>query len=302
MKKSARAIFRALPFLLPNLLGFMVFTAGAVVASFYLSMTHWDLLTEPKFVGLKNYSELLGWTFENGFPVPKDPDFWKACFNTVFLMLGIPFAVFGSLFLAIVLNQKLHFEKLFRLVFFLPSILTGVAIMILWKWMYNADYGLINQLLAQFSIVGPTWLTSVVWAKPALMIMGFWGGVGGFNMILYLAALQSISKDLYEAAEIDGASKWLQFRKITWPMVGPTTFFILTMSIIAGFQSGFDAAFVMTGGGPAGSTTTISYFIYIHAYELLHMGYAAASAWVLFAVVLIFTLLHWKLKGRDGAF
>lgn len=302
MKRSLIQLWRALPFLLPNLLGFLIFTGGAVVASFYLSLTHWDLLTEPKFVGLQNYWQLVGWHFENQQFAVNDPEFWQSAFNTAFLMVGIPFAVFGAFGLAMVLNQKMKGEHIFRLIFFLPSIVSGVAIMLLWKWMFNADYGLINRMLWDtLGVQGPNWLTSVTWAKPALMMMGFWCAVGGHNMILYLAALQNIPKDLYEAADIDGASSWERLRKITWPMVAPTTFFILTMSIIAGFQSGFDAAYIMTGGGPARSTTTISYFIYNHAYELLNMGYASAASWVLFAIVFLFTLIHWKRAGKSAA-
>ncbi len=299
MKKWSQ-LLRALPFLAPNLAGFLVFTLGAVVVSFYLSLTEWDLLTPPRFVGLANYASLLGWhRAETGWE-PLDPEFWQACYNTLFMMLGIPPTMLGSFLLACALNQKLAGERIFRLVFFLPSIVAGVAVMLLWKWMFNADYGLINRALwTIFGVQGPTWLTSVAWAKPALMLMGFWTAVGGFNMMLYLAALQNVPKELYEAAEIDGAGRWSVLWHITWPMVTPTTFFILTMSIIGGFQSGFDAAYVMTGGGPARSTTTISYFIYNHAYELLNMGYAAAAAWVLFAVVFVFTLLNWRnARGR----
>lgn len=294
MKKWSQ-LLRALPFLAPNLAGFLVFTLGAVVVSFYLSLTEWDLLTPPRFVGLANYASLLGWHRTEAGWEPLDPEFWQACYNTLFMMLGIPPTMLGSFLLACALNQKLAGERIFRLVFFLPSIVAGVAVMLLWKWMFNADYGLINRALwATLGIQGPTWLTSVAWAKPALMMMGFWTAVGGFNMMLYVAALQNVPKELYEAAEIDGAGRWSVLWHITWPMVAPTTFFILTMSIIGGFQSGFDAAYVMTGGGPARSTTTISYFIYNHAYELLNMGYAAAAAWVLFAVVFVFTLLNWR--------
>jgi multiple sugar transport system permease protein len=142
--------------------------------------------------------------------------------------------------------------------------------------------------------VGPGWLEDVFWAKPALILMGIWGSMGGTDMILYLAALQGIPPELYEAAEIDGANAWDRFWKITWPMVSPTTFFIMIMGVIGGFQGGFNQAHVMTGGGPAGSTTTISYYIYQNAYVWFRMGYAASVAWMLFLVVFVLTMLNWR--------
>ncbi|MBI4028498.1 MAG: sugar ABC transporter permease [Verrucomicrobia bacterium] len=275
-------------FLLPNLLGFLVFTSLPVLASFGLAFCSWDLFSPPKFVGLKNFIQLLG-----------NPRFWEYLYNTLYLMMGIPFGMMGSLFLAILLDQKLPARALFRLTFFIPCIVSGVGTLILWKWIFNSDYGLVNNLLwSGLGIEGPKWLESTAWAKPAIVIMGFWGAVGGPNMILYLAALQSVSPELYEAADMDGANFWQRFWHITWPMVSPTTFFILTMGIIGGFEGGFDAAYVMTKGGPAGSTTPLSYFIYQNAFQFFYMGKAAAASWALFAMVLAFTLLNWRCGGR----
>jgi multiple sugar transport system permease protein len=168
----------------------------------------------------------------------------------------------------------------------------------LWRWIYNPDFGLLNVLLSYIGINGPDWLGSTLWAKPALIFMGIWTGMGGTNMILYLAALQGVNPELYEAADMDGANNWKKFWHITFPMISPTTFFIFTMSIIAGFQGNFDTVFVMTGGGPAGSTTTLSFHIYRNAYELFNMGYASSMALVLFAIVLAATLINWKYNGR----
>lgn len=294
VRKHGRNTLVACGFLLPNFLGFLLFTSLPVLASLALSFFQWDLFTAPRFVGLENFVRLLG--FRDGRP--NDPEFWYYCFNTVFLMLAIPVNMLGSLALAVVMNQKLRGIVVFRTIYFMPSIVAGVGTYLLWRWIYNPDYGPINALLQMVGIEGPKWLQSIGWAKPALMFMGFWTTVGGYNMVLYLAALQGVSPELYEAADIDGANAWQKFWRITWPMVSPTTFFILTMSLIGGLQGGFEQAFVMTGGGPAGATTTVSYYIYNHAFAWNHMGYAAAIAWVLFAAVFVATLLNWRFGGR----
>lgn len=294
-----RQIGPALAFLLPNFSGFILFTAWPVIAAFLLSFTSWDLLAPPKFVGLKNYINLLGFhAMPDGWH-PNDPNFWKYLWNTIFLMFSLPVNVCSSLFLAIMLNQKIRGTYFYRLVFFLPHILAGVAIFYLWRWMYNPDYGLVNQLISAIGIKGPRWLSDPAWAKPALMLMGCWLGAGGTSMVLYLAALQNVPAELYEAAEIDGASGWQRFRAITWPSVAPVTFFIVTMGLIHGFQAGFEAAYIMTGGGPFGTTTTLGYYIYHVTYVGFEMGYASAIAWVLFMIVLVVTLINWKHR-RDN--
>lgn len=297
--REKRGLRAALAFLGPNFLGFAVFTAWPVLAAFLLSFTSWDLLTSPKLAGFDNYVNLLGFHNSPDGIMANDPKFWKYLGNTVFLMLGLPVNMMLSLFLAILLNQKIRGTYFYRLIFFLPSVLGGVAIFYLWRWMYNPDYGLINTMLGAIGIEGPRWLTEVAWAKPALMIMGSWIGAGGTSMILYLAALQNAPVELYEAAEIDGANAWHKFVNVTWPSVAPVTFFIFTMGLIGGFQSGFEAAFIMTGGGPDGSTTTIGYYIYQMAYNAFEMGYAAAIAWVLFIIVLGVTLINWR-HGKNN--
>ncbi len=275
-------------FILPNLLGFLAFTLVPVIASLVLSFTNWDLITPAKFVGLDNFRTLFA----------TDHDFWRYWGNTLFLMAGIPFSIVGSLMLAVALNTKLRGMVFFRTVYFLPTISAGVAIYVLWRWMYNPDVGIINMTLARIGIHGPQWLSSIAWAKPALLLMGIWVAMGGTNTVLYLAALQGISPELYEAAEIDGASRWRRLWHVTWPLVTPTTFFIGIMSVISGFQGGFEAAYVMTNGGPAGATTTVSFYIYRLAYEWYRMGYAAAVAWTLCVVIFAITLLNWRFGGR----
>ncbi|MCH7590081.1 sugar ABC transporter permease [PVC group bacterium] len=285
-------------FLLPNLIGFLAFTSIPVLASLVLGFMRWDLTSPPVYIGLENFVNLLGFTKENGHWIPNDGRFWYYVYNTMFFMLGIPISMAASLFLAVVLNNKMKGISVVRTVYFMPTLASGIAIYVLWRWIFNEEFGLLNILLGHFGMDGPGWLTNRALAKPSLIFMGIWMNMGGYNMILYLAGIQGIPQELYEASAIDGASSWQKFQHITWPMLGPTTFFIFIMSVIAGFQGGFDAAFVMTGGGPAGATTTVSYYIYQNAYEWFHMGYAASIAWVLFVSVFIVTLMNWKYGGK----
>ena len=296
IKDSTKEAIAGYGFLLPNFIGFLVFTSLPVLASLALSFMKVDLISTPKLfkvVGLDNFIHLF-----------TDHYFWKYCWNTVVLMIAIPFSMAGSLILALALNQKLKGIVVFRTIYFLPSICSGVAIYVLWRLIYNSDFGVLNTLIVKFGTLlqlplqGPNWLTDEAWAKPALIIMSIWQSVGGFNMILYLAALQGVPRDLYEAAEIDGANGWQKFWAVTWPQISPTTFFIATMSVIGGFQAGFDPAYIMTGGGPNGSTTTIIYYIYNNFYEWQNMGYAAAISWFLFVVVLGITALKWKVFAK----
>lgn len=289
----------ALWFLLPNLIGFLLFTAWPIFASLALAFTSWDLLTPPRWIGFANFTRLLGFHHDGTGWTANDPLFWQYLGNTLFMMLNLPLNLLGSLGLALLLNQKLRGTHAYRLIYFLPSILAGVPIYYLWRWIYNPNHGLLNTLLAWFGVTGPDWLGSALWAKPALMLMGSWMAIGGSGMILYLAALQSVPKELHEAAHIDGASAWQRFRMITWPAVMPVTFFIFTMGIIYGLQAGLDAAYVMTGGGPNGATTTLGFYIYQKAYLRFEMGYASALAWVLFTLVLGLTLIHWR-RGKHG--
>lgn len=300
-----RELLAALVFLAPNLVGFLAFTAVPVLASMLLSFFDWDIINwPPKFVGLDNYIRLLGWQAQEGRWLPNDPLFWQYSWNTLFLMLSIPFNMLGSLLLAAILNQRLRGLVFFRTLVFLPSISSAVAVALLWTWLYNPHFGLVNQAIESFGqlvhlpLQGPQWLSDAAWAKPALMLMSFWTLVGGMNMIYYLAALQGIPHELYEAAEIDGAGAWKTFWAVTWPMISPTSFFILTMSIIGGFQGGFLNAYIMTRGGPSGATTTLEYYIFNNLYVYQHAGYAAAIAWVLFMAVLAVTIVHWRRSGK----
>lgn len=302
-------------FLAPNLIGFLAFTAGPVLFSLAASFTNWNIKrTEPlQFNGLSNYAELLG-----------DKWFWIYLINTAYMMLGLPVAIFGSLWIAVLLNRKMKGVVVYRTLLYLPSFTSGVALMILWKSLYNPEFGPINQMIESLSgflhwhVDAPQWLQSTknligagaekvgfskatfgIGAKDALIYMGIWTAIGGSNMLLYLAGLSSVPPELTEAASLDGANNWNTFRFITWPQLAPTTFFITIMSLIGGLQGGFEQARVMTTGGPAGTTTTISYFIYQKAFEEFRVGYASAISWVLFIVIAGVTAFNWKFGNRS---
>lgn len=291
-------------FIFPNFLGFLVFTLIPVILSLGLSFVKWDMLSPPKFVGLLNFINLLGFHRESAGLIPNDPLFWKCIGNTLFLMMIIPLEMIAALLLAVAMNQKIRNITLFRTIYFLPTITNGVAICLLWAWIYNYDFGLLNTLIIKLgkfvglSFNGIPWLTSVRWAKPSLMLMGLWIMMGGYNMILFMAALQGVPRQLYEAADIDGAGSWHKFWHVTWPMISPTTFFIAVMAIIGGFQGGFMQAYIMTGGGPDRSTTTLEYLIYNHLYNWQHVGYAASIAWFVFIIVFLVTIFNWRFGGR----
>ncbi|OGS47046.1 MAG: hypothetical protein A2539_06940 [Elusimicrobia bacterium RIFOXYD2_FULL_34_15] len=275
-------------FLGPNISGFLLFTLIPIVVSFGLAFVEWDLLTPVKFTGFANFIKLI-----------HDKNFWYYLYNTFYFMLGIPLGMFASLALAILINQKLKGIVVFRTVFFLPVISSMVACAIVWRWIYNPDYGLLNAFLSWIGVRNPPpWIASTSWAKPALIIMGIWQSAG-YNMLLYLAALQGIPGELYESAGMDGATKWQQFWYITWPSLTFVNFFIVIIGIINGFQA-FGIQYVMTSGGPADSTTTIVYYIFNHAFMWFNMGYASAVAWALFIFMFGFTLLQWKLGKQEG--
>lgn len=286
MKTEACKEYQGFFLILPNFVGFLVFTLGPVIAAFVIAFCRWKIIQGPEFIGIENFVNLI-----------HDARFWKYTYNTLFLMLGIPISILGSLFLAVILNQKIRGVVAFRTIYYLPTISAGIALLILWKALL-ADTGLINKILALVGINGPNWLLNYFWAKPALILVNIWLVVGGNNMILYLAALTNINPELYEVADLDGASAWHKFWNITWPLVSPTTFFITVMSIIMGFQGNFETVFIMTKGGPAGSTTVLSYYIYEKAFVTYQMGYATAIALFLFAIILLFTLINWRFGGK----
>lgn len=264
----------------PWLIGLIFFTGGPVIASFLFSFTNWTGLRSMEFVGFANFQQLI---FE-------DDLFWIATRNTFFYSFGaVMFGTIGALVVAILLNKNLPGTTMFRTIYYLPSIASGVSISILWMWLLNPDIGLINYFLSHFGIDGPPWLASQTWALPALILKSTWGI--GANMIIILAGLQGIPVSLYEAARIDGATWWGEFRNVTIPMLSPVLFFVIVISTISSFQILTDVL-VMTQGGPGTATFVYVYYIYQAAFQYLKMGYASALAWILFAIILALTLLQ----------
>lgn len=269
-------------FILPWLLGFLVFTAGAMVYSLYLSFFNADFMTEFTFAGLANYKQML---FED--------ELWsKAISNTAyFSLVSVPLLTILALLIALLLNQKVVGLSIFRTIYYLPSVVQGVAVAILWVWLFHPDFGPINGLLRLFGIPGPAWLSTEEWAMPAVIIMSLWG-VGG-SMIIFLAGLQGIPQSFYDAAEIDGAGTLACFWHITVPMMTPTIFFSLVLGLIGSLQM-FTQAYVMTRGGPNNATLTYVMHIYNKGFQQFNFGYASALAWVLFVIILVLTLLIMK--------
>jgi multiple sugar transport system permease protein len=263
----------------PWLIGFFIWTAWPMIYSFYLSLTSWDLFTPPQWVGLGNYNDLF----------TDNPDFWQSLKVTaIYSFVSVPLSLVGALALALLLNSKVRGIAFFRTIFYLPSVLPAIAVAVLWIWVFNPSYGILNILLALVGIEGPKWLGDPNWALPALILMSLWS-LGG-SMIIFLAGLKGISSTLYEAAELDGANKAQQLFSITIPQLTPTIFFNLVMSIIGSFQV-FTQAYAMTNGGPQKSTLFYMYYLFDMAFIKFRMGYASALAWVLFIIILVFTLL-----------
>ena len=262
------------------LIGFILFTGGPILASFWFSFTNWTGMTSGEFVGLQNYQNLLF----------NDKLFWIAVRNTFLYSFGaVTLGTAGALFVALLLNQNLPGTTMMRVIYYIPSIASGVAISILWIWLFNPQSGLVNYLLSLIGIKGPLWLASPQWALPALIIKSLWAI--GANMIILLAGLQAVPTSLYDAAKIDGANQVGEFRHVTLPMLSPVLFYVLVISTIASFQILTDVL-VMTQGGPGTATFVFVYFIYQAAFQYLKMGYASALAWILFMIILGLTLLQ----------
>ena len=217
--------------------------------------------------------------------------------NTFYFTAGvIPFQTVLGLAIAVGLNQKLRFMTFYRAVYFVPVVTSAIAVSMVWQWMYQPQWGVINTLLGYIGIQVPNWLFSTRWAMPAVIILSIWKNVG-YSVVLYLASLQSVPESLYESAMIDGANAWQRFIKITVPMISPTTFFIIVLSVIGSFQS-FDQVYILTQGGPSRSTSVIAHYLYQNGFQFFAMGYAAAIAYVLFAMLLVLTVIQWYFRRR----
>lgn len=265
----------------PWIIGFLLWTLGPMIASFILSFMEWDLVSSPRWIGLANIREML-----------VDSVLLQALkVTTLYAGLSVPLQLIIGLTLAMLLNTKIAGMRFYRTAFYLPSVLSGVAVALLWRWLFSSEFGLFNVLLSYIGVQGPSWLGDERWALPSLVIMSLWSV--GASTIIYLAGLQGIPTDLYEAAEVDGARGWARFRYITLPLMTPVLFFQLIVGIIAALQI-FTPALVMTNGGPNNATNFVLLYLYRNAFQYFRMGYASAVAWVLFLYILILTLIVFR--------
>ena len=272
-------------FLLPSLLAFCVFIVFPVVASFYLAFTRYDILTPPRFIGLRNFE----------FMFSGDPLFWKVLGNTIYYsLLQVPLNIVCALGLALALNAKLRGVVVYRTLYFIPVVSSIIAVAIVWRWVYDADWGIANWLLSYIGVPKQNWLFDPYLAMPSVIVMNVWKNMG-YNMVLFLAGLQGIPEVYYEAAKIDGARRWHLFRHITLPLLSPVMFFVLVISVINSFQV-FGAIYIMTKGGPLDATNVLVYHLYFKGFNELQMGYAAALAWVLFSFLFVITLVQSRLS------
>ncbi len=274
-------------FIAPNVVVFAVFMFVPILLAFYISLNEWTLIGSPTFVGLGNYLDML-----------EDSEFLRAFYNTGVYTLGtVPTSIALGLVVALGLNRKLPGRTLLRSIFFVPVIISLVAVALIASWIFNDNYGIINAALSAVGIGDVPWLSSARWAMISLIIATLWIRLG-FNMVIYLAALQSIPTELYDAARVDGASGWRRFRHITWPLLGPTTFLLVIINIIYSLHV-FDLIYVMTGGGPGFSTTVLVQYIYQMAFTEGQMGYASAIGVVLYLLLLIFTVFQWRVTRQS---
>jgi multiple sugar transport system permease protein len=287
--RMARREYSAYLFIAPGLLVFSLFTVFALLFAFYLTFHEWSIIEPDKpFVGLQNYSDMVN-----------DERFRRSILNTLYFTgASVPLGMLAGLAIALLLNQPLRGRGLLRTLYFLPVVTPFVVVAIIWKWLYNGDYGLFNYYLLKTHLISEplAWLSDKNLAMPGVVLMTVWSSVG-FSMVVYLAGLQAIPEELYEAARVDGAGPWARLRHITLPMLRPTTLFLAVMGIIGSFQV-FTQIFVMTSGGPVDRTTTMVFFIYESAFKFFEMGYASTLAFALFAMLLAFTVMQLRLYRR----
>ncbi len=265
-------------FLSPWIVGFLVFLAGPMIASLLLSFTQYKVIKAPVWIGLANYQRMI-----------TDDLFYHSLKVTItYTAIAVPLGIIAALTVALLLNRALFAAGVFRTVFYLPSIISGVAVAIVFAWIFNFRFGILNYFLSLVGIKGPNWLGSSRYALWAFVLMSLWG-IGG-TVVIFLAALQGVPRALYEAAEIDGAGSWRRFLNITLPMISPAILFVLIMGVIGTLQT-FTQSYIMTGGGPANATLFYLLYLYKNAFNWFEMGYASALAWLLFVVILGCTLI-----------
>jgi len=285
--ETRRGLTMGLLFISPWILGFLAFQVYPFFASFYYSLTFFPVLDVPKWIGVRNYVRLA-----------EDPRFLTSLYNSAYYALfAVPLGAISGILLAMLLNMRVRALSFFRTIYYLPSITPVVASAIVWLWMFNPRTGVVNFLLSLVGIQGPGWLGSPVWAKPALILMSVWS-VGG-AIVIYLAALQDVPRELLEASELDGANKVRQIWHVTLPMISPVILFNLITGLIGAFQY-FTEVHVMTQGSgrPADSTLMMSIYLWQTAFQYFNMGYASAQAWILFLIIVFFTIILFKISGR----
>ena len=271
----------------PWVMGFLSFGIYPIIISFYYSLCQYDVLREPMFIGLENYRTIF---YEDAY-------FWKTIWNTLYYTIfRVPINIFLSLLIAILLNRTLKASGLIRATFFLPSLISGVALSVIWIWIFNPQIGLLNTILAFFGLKGPLWLQDENWSKLSLVIMSTWS-IGGGRMLVFLAALQNVNPNLYEALKLDGGNDLQCFWHITLPLISPVIFLWSVIEVIASMQI-FTEAFIMTKGGPLESTLFYNLYLYNQAFENFNMGYASALAWILLVITLIITLAQFRLSKK----
>jgi len=290
MNMKRKNLLVAWSFILPNFLGFAIFTLIPMLFSFALAFMAWDAFSTPEFIGLDNFRRLIG-----------DENVRIAIRNTIYYTVGnVPLTMIASLALALLLNRKMRGVKFFRAAFFFPFITSLVAVAVVWNMLLHPTMGPVNNILRSLGMTDPPrWTASTTWAMPAIIIASVWRGMG-YYMVLYLAGLQAIPKTLYEAAQVDGATKWKQFIHVTLPMLRPTTFFVTIMLTISSFRV-FDLVEVMTGGGPGRATTVLVTQIYNEAFLRFNFGYASAISLVLFVLVMVITIVQFTIEKKFGA-
>ncbi|MCD5414119.1 MAG: sugar ABC transporter permease [Clostridiales bacterium] len=289
IKNNAQKKITVFLFLLPSVAGLIVFNVVPIISALGLSFFRYDILKpieDMTYIGLSHYRTLLS-----------SGELRAVLTNTLYYMvMYIPIIIVVSLLLASMLSRKFKGVTVYKVLFYLPVLTSWVAGALIWKWILNGEYGLLNQFLAFFGIQGPSWLTNRVWAMPGIVLASIWKDSGHFALI-FLAALIGVNKSYYEAAEIDGAGTWKKFSRITLPLISPIIFLVIIINIIAGFQI-FESIFIMTGGGPGNATIVIVERIYKNAFKFYRMGYAAAYSWVLFIIIFVVTYIQFKFKKR----
>ncbi|KHD16537.1 sugar transporter [Clostridium butyricum] len=274
-------------FVLAPVLQFFLFAFIPLAVSLYAGFTDWTSIGTPDFIGISNYKEMFS-----------DTNFWKSIGNTIFMMIGIPIGLVIALGLALAMNRRVYGAKTFRVIYYIPVISSIAAVSILWRWVYNGDYGLLNQILSVIGIQGPNWLNNEMTVKPAIVAMTVWKGLG-MTILLYLAGIQSIPKSLNEAAQIDGANAFQAFKHITIPMLKPVTFYLIITGIIGGSQMFIEPSIMVDNGGVNYSAATVVYYLWDKAFKNYQMGYACAVGWVLAIFIFAITFVQFKYSSGE---